>query len=93
MPGYQKPSNVTGSMNSGADFGGGQMAKGKQVYGGNTPASDKAGKMVDKEVVKGGIRKNNYAMPQQERKDAGRSAKTIPDVAQKNGFDPLSRGK
>lgn len=89
MAGYENNNN-TGSMNSSADYvSGGKMAK--QVYGGQTPPSDKASKMIDREPVAEGLKKNS--MPDRERTDGGRSAKTIPDKPQKNGFDPMSRGK
>jgi hypothetical protein len=73
----------TGSMNSSSDYGG-KM--------GQTPASDKASKMIDREPVPGGLKKKSVTPFYSERKDAGRSSKKMPDTAQKNGFDPRSRG-
>jgi hypothetical protein len=74
----------TGITNSSDDYKGGSM--------GNTPASDKASKMSDKEPVSGGIRKKSVQVMYSERTDAGRSSKKMPDSVQKNGFDPKSRG-
>lgn len=59
---------------------------------GNTPASDKASKMSDKEPTKAGLGKKSVTEFYSERKDGGRSAKKMPDKVTKNGFDPKSRG-
>lgn len=74
----------TGIMNSSEDYKGATM--------GNTPPSDKASKMSDKEPVRAGMGKKNVSVFYSERKDGGRSSKKMPDGAQKNGFDPKSKG-
>jgi hypothetical protein len=55
----------------------------------NTPPSDKASKMIDREPVPQGLRKTTP--PDRERPSPG--GKKLSDKAPKNGFDPASRGK
>ncbi len=54
-----------------------------------TPASDKASKMADREVVPAGLKKNS--MPDKEPKSPGTKQSAMKPP--KNGFMPKSRGK
>jgi hypothetical protein len=69
----------TGITNSSDDY--------KGVNVGNTPASDKASKMIDREPTSPGLKKNS--MPDRERPSPAGKKMPIQSV----GFDPKSRGK
>lgn len=59
---------------------------------GNTPASDKASKMIDREPTSPGLKKNS--MPDRENPSpGGKKASGMSNEGAKNNFNSKSRGK